>query len=187
MILQGKYLFSPKDEFNELELSNFASVVDAFERRIQGWFLNPIRQLLENDSNLFVITATECMIVDALSGFFYGLERDTMKADFIGFLSKEAGIQRIVAKEFYDRFRCGIIHQTSIKKRSSISKEVEDIYLQDDGILFFNPEGFYRKLGDYSKVYIGRLRSDKETQKNFKKRFKYLFNEEFSRDKWKHW
>ena len=52
-----------------MDLSDFSLVVDAFERRIYGWFLNPLDQFLRDDNNLFVATAIECMLVDALAGF----------------------------------------------------------------------------------------------------------------------
>ena len=60
--LRGKYLFSPTDEFKDLNLSDFVSVVDAFERRINGWFLNPIEHISQDDNNLFARAPACCII-----------------------------------------------------------------------------------------------------------------------------
>jgi len=183
--LKGKYLFSPTDQFKHMELSDFCSVVDAFERRIYGWFLNPLNHLLRDDNNLFVATAIECMLVDALAGFWFGVKKTTGD-HFVDFLEHEMGVNHQEAAEFYDRFRCGILHQTNIKKKSCISKEVKDLHL-DNGVLFFNPEGFYERLKKYFGAYLGELRSGHSCVHEFKERFRILFKDEFSGDKWILW
>lgn len=183
--LKGKYFFSPTDEFKDLDLTDFHSVVDCFERRIDGWFFEPIELLLKNDKNLFVVTATECMLVDALAGFWSGV-KESKGNDFVDFLVQRMGFTQAVAAEFYDRFRNGILHQTNIKRKGCISKEIKDLHL-DNGVLFFNPEGFYERLKEYFVTYLGELRSGHSCMHKFKKRFYILFRHEFSKDRWRSW
>ena len=184
VILEKKYLFSPEDEFQYLDLSDFSSIIDAFERRIVGWFLKPIEQLLGDDNNLFVITAIECMLVDALGGFWFG--KDTTGNDFKTFLVDRLNIRHDIADAFYKRFRNGILHQTSIKKKSVISKDVLDFHLDDD-VLFFNPESLHDRLKEYFRIYLVELRSGDSCVQEFKKRFKQLFKDEFRDYQWRHW
>lgn len=188
MLLKGKYLFSSADEFKDLDLTNFQSVLQAFERRIQLWFFGPLEKLLVQEENLFVASAIECMLIDALSGFAQGVRADTHKENFILFLQEKLNIEKRVADEFYNRFRCGILHQTNIKKKSSITDEIEIIHLQEeDNSLFFNPRGFYQLLQKYFKDYMKKVVSDKDLQINFRIRFYHLFRDEFAETKWGDW
>lgn len=179
------YLFAPNVEFNDLDLSNFLSVVDAFSQRIDGWFFEPINLLIGNECNLFVITAIECMVVDALSGFWSGA--DSTGATFTEFLTEKMNIDPSVATAFYTRFRNGIIHQTNIKMKSVISNKVKSFQFDKSGILFFNPIEFYTQLRIYFNEYLEELRSRGSGVQRFKKRFKKLFKDEFNDQEWRKW
>ena len=84
-------------------LSNSPSIVDGFERRITGWFFKPIEQLVNDDVNLFVITAIECMVADTMGGFWFG--EDSNGNDFQEFLVDRMNINPNIAETFYKRFR----------------------------------------------------------------------------------
>jgi phage baseplate assembly protein W len=186
--LEGKYLFSPTDEFKDLDLTNFPSIVGAFERRIQGWFFDPLRRLLSDEKNFFIAAALECVLVDALSGFAYGIFGDTHKDDFVKFLVENLNIPEDAAIEFYTRFRCGILHQTNIKKSSCLTKEVETLYFQlEDDRLFFNPQGFFELPEKYFESYVRRLKVESDHQIRFRKRFSYLFAYDIEEPKWRAW
>lgn len=178
------YLFAPNIEFKDLDLSDFLSIVEAFRQRIEGWFFEPIGQLMGNKDNLFVITSIECMIVDALRGFWSG--KDSSGVDFVDFLVKCLKIRSDIAEEFYKRFRNGILHQTNIKKKSVISESVRDFLFDNTGVLFFNPIGFYDQLRVYFNEYLKELKS-RNGVLNFKKRFKSLFKDEFNDQEWRQW
>ncbi len=146
-MIKGKYLFSPRDELRDLDINNFPSIIEASERRIQGWFFNPLEKFLADNNDFFMAPAVECILVDALTGFFFGISGDTHKDDFTAFLSQNLYVQKEDATEFYLRFRCGLLHQANIKKCSSITTEVESLYLQkENDVLFINPIGFRKQL-----------------------------------------
>lgn len=50
MRLRGKYFFSPKDEFKDLDLNNFNSIIESFDHRIEGWYFKPLGKLLGDES-----------------------------------------------------------------------------------------------------------------------------------------
>lgn len=184
---QGRYLFSPSDEFKDLDLSDFPSIVDSFERRIRGWFLNPIEPMLEDNNSLFAATAVECLLVETLSGFVKWTIGDTNREDFIRFLEEELKVNREVAEEFYIRFRCGILYQGNIKEKSCITDEIDIFLLQEDGVLFFNPKGFFELLCSYFDQYLAKLKLEEGLQVCFRNRFYHFFREKFDEDKWAVW
>ena len=189
MRLKGRYFFSPKDEFKDLDLNNFATIIEGFERRIRGWYFEPLQKLLEDESSLFVASAVECMLADTLSGFFYGLEKETNREDFIAFLEYALDFSNAISRAFYERFRCGILHQTYIKEKSCISTELEidALYLDDNDSLFFNPRIFFKLLSKFFTSYLNELQNDINTQIKFRKHFKFLFNKEYSLGEWTPW
>lgn len=188
MRLDGKYFFSPTDEFKNLDLNEFNQIVGAFERRIRGWFFEPLEKMLAKESELFIASAVECMLVDSLSGFVYG-RRNTTNTDFTSFVRSELKFPEPIASAFYDRFRCGILHQTSIKEKSCISLELEheSLHLDDNNVLFFNPRNFYVMLRKYFAYYMEKLQQDVSTQINFREHFKHLFEKEYSPIEWIPW
>lgn len=182
--IQG-YLFAPGVEFKQLNLSDFQSVVNPFEKRMLGWFFNPIEQLIGNENNFFVITAIECMVVDALSGFWYG--DNGSEKNFTKFLVERLNVRSDFAEAFYLRFRNGIVHQTNIKQKSMISTKVKDFQFDSSNVLSFNPIDFYNRLRAYFDQYLTELKSRSNGVDNFKTRFKQLFKEEFSNKEWEQW
>jgi hypothetical protein len=179
------YMFAPNVEFRDLDLSDFQSVVKAFGQRMDGWFFKPINRLFGYENNLFVITAIECMVVDTLSGFWYG--DSGTKKNFTDFLVERMNIHPDIANAFYLRFRCGIVHQTNIKENSVISEKVKDFQLDNSNVLYFNPIGFFVQLITYFDKYLKELGSRSDGVQSFKRRFKQLFNDEFDDNQWQEW
>ena len=66
-------------------------------------------------------------------------------------------------------------------------KEIKDLHLENDGVLFFNPDGFYERLKEYFREYLAELRSGDSCVREFKKRFKNLFKDEFRDHQWRLW
>lgn len=177
MELKGKDYFSPKYEFRKLR-KNPGLILDAFKDRIEGWYFKPIETLLKNPQNDFVVVAIECMLIDALSGYRYGTKGDTDRETYARFLKESIKCDDFTAREFYRRFRCGILHETRIKKRSYIARRrIRRIKYEGDR-LFLNPVGLYKVLRKYFYEYLESLKRNKELMNNFAKRFDYLFKEE---------
>jgi len=116
--------------------------IEIFKDRIVGRFLDPIDKLVGTESDLasersygFVVMAIDCLLVETIGAFYEGLldtlgkSRETI-VDFLmtnphfssDFHSKDQ------VENFYYDFRCGILHQAEIGRKSrvwSISKLVE--------------------------------------------------------------
>lgn len=184
---QIRYLFSPTLEFKDLDLSDFPSVVNAFEQRMKCWFLNPIEQILQDDNNLFVATAIECIFIESLSSFLYGGPFGSSKENvFRDFIHEELGVPEKTAEEFYLRFCSGILSEANIRGKSAMTDQIEHFFLAEDGRFLFSPS-FFKLLQSYFNEYMKRLRSEPELQMNFRKRFISLFWKNFSEEKWVDW
>jgi hypothetical protein len=182
-------LFSSVDEFKDLDLKNYPEILKAFDRRIEGWFFHPLEKLLADQTDNIMSCASECMLVDSLAGFYYGLQRNNRPEHFISFMKDGFDIPNFLAVPFYIRFRCGILHQTFIKERSCVTLDLEDsaLFLDENNVLFFNPRLFYSDLDTYFKGYVKKLQTNADCERNFRVHFKFMFENEFAARDWANW
>lgn len=90
--VQTERYFERERRYSEITWSSFADVVDAFERRIRGWYTQPIEILLERGLTesvklevrqktgrqdgghySFTVMAMTCALIDTLSQYRYGM------------------------------------------------------------------------------------------------------------------
>lgn len=90
--VQAERYFERDRRYNEITWSAFAEVVDAFDRRIRGWYMEPIELLMERGTRKwskclvrwligrqdgghysFTVMAMTCALIDTLSQYRYGL------------------------------------------------------------------------------------------------------------------
>jgi len=192
----GEKKFSPNCTFDDLKDAEIDKLIDAFIDRMKGWYFQPLKSLLGLDTEKtkgdydFISLAIECMLIDALAGYFYGIERNTGKCSFIVFLIENLGFKSYKeAEKFYEDFRCGIVHETRIKKSGFVSrKEKFPHYWIVNDKLYVNPVKLFTELKSFFIWYCDKLlEEDKENiiRKNFLRRFRYLFkdHEELKRGK----
>lgn len=123
-----------KDITSNIDWTNIEEVIDAFERRIQTWYLDPAEILIDKmPGKEFIITNIGCILVDTLSQFREGAEAHDPKV-FKGFTEEHfpdfdeslpktipshlvvASIHEVdtVSEAFYSGFRCGLAHSGTI-------------------------------------------------------------------------
>jgi len=111
---------------------DLAKIIDAFERRIRGWYIEPIEYLFTHHDPghfAFAIMAMNCLLIDTLSQFETGEPEGTpdIFKEFVRLnLPNYSGSVSIdhyrpgrasptalvdVADVLYHGFRCGILHQ----------------------------------------------------------------------------
>lgn len=123
-----------KDIVSNIDWSNIDEVIDAFERRIQSWYLDPAEILIdEMPGNGSIITNIGCILVDTLSQFRHGKDSHdapVYKAfteehfpDFDHPMPKVIPSHLVVgsnydvdtvSEAFYSGFRCGLAHSGTI-------------------------------------------------------------------------
>ena len=76
---QDKKLFSPKWTFEMLRDAEIDELIKAFIDRMEGWYFQPLEFLLRRSTGEakgdydFISLAIECMLIDALAGYYYGI------------------------------------------------------------------------------------------------------------------
>lgn len=137
-VMQKDRFFNRHQKYVDIDWKSLSVVSDAFRKRIDDWYLEPIRRLKkESDGGHFAFTAMalNCLMIDTLSQYEYGLAesdgrkfkqfvRDYLKA-YSGQLkvpiqyprlNKKTGAiitfaHKTVEDVLWAGFRCGILHQ----------------------------------------------------------------------------
>jgi hypothetical protein len=131
--VQTERYFEKAQKYSEINWDNFAEVVDAFELRIKGWYIDPAEHLLQHSGHYsFTVMATTCLLIDALSQYRYGklFSKGEHFKDFVkDFLPSYNGDlpshvlhydhnhnprgKRIkkFSEVLWNGFRCGILHE----------------------------------------------------------------------------
>jgi hypothetical protein len=183
-----------KDLTSNIDWTNIEEVIDAFERRIRSWYLDPADILIEQmPGKEFIITNIGCILADTISQFREGAEAHNAQVfkgfteehfpDFDEPLSKTipshlvvASIHEVdtVSEAFYSGFRCGLAHSGTILAFGGHSVDT-------DGQLYevhFEPDEPMRHCYDeetdekYPFVVINPIRLIEEIEEAF---MEYLF------------
>ena len=121
-------LDSPENVWNK--------AVDIFIDRINSRYFYAIGKLMENESRYemlkygFAIVTLQCSLIDTLSKFRYGADRQNNEKKFKDFL-KEYFIfganAEVLAKKVYKDIRCGLVHSGSTDNKSGLSCEMIEL------------------------------------------------------------
>lgn len=123
-------IFSPDVLYSAIEWRSLRKVVEAFDRRIREWYVQPARALESTSGHYaFAVMALNCLLIDTLSQFFSG-EPESKRSVFISFVRSKlpafsqtlsVPIKRPagrnlddVAQVLYFGFRCGILHEAHV-------------------------------------------------------------------------
>lgn len=182
-------------EWQRLRLDDPASpdwgrAVEILRERIQRRFLDAVDYLISAEELKpsterrfgFVILAIDCLLVETFGAFIEGLE-DTdrkSKATFCKFLTTRSEFARdftnkALAKQFYEEFRCGVLHQAEVGGESKIWS-VGPLLQVDSGRITVNRSEFHRRLKADFETYLRELLDPANTslRKNFRKKMDFI-------------
>lgn len=131
--VQANRYFTKTQKYSDVDWSDFDAVVDAFQQRINNWYIDAATALADaTGHHAFSIMAIDCLLIDTLSQFATGQLSSTANT-FKSFISDHLAnfnaslanpIQHddhnrqatltTVADVIYHGFRCGILHQAHI-------------------------------------------------------------------------
>lgn len=205
MEVLGEYYIArniKREDFQNLALSIdskesvWKTAIDIFNARIEGRFFNQIRVLLGNgsneiiDMNGFAITALECLLIETLAQFFFGVNtsRNYSKANssgrrtgrwnstdcYIDFLKGELPeiFSASLANDFYTLIRCGILHSAQTKPGSCLSCQTERTVWKENEMFFVSvvklAEALYSYFDEYKKRLLDPL--EQTLRENFIKK-----------------
>ena len=185
MRIQDTVYFSPNTRLGELDLSNRKHLIDAFKERVESYYFHPIEVLNKNRS-AFAAGAIECLLIDAFARYVTE-EKDDSKRGAIGrriikWCKNHLHIDNQTAKNFYEFFRCGLLHESHIKGFGQFTFDISfgnPISLEQD-YLIVNPKHLLDSLKDYFSKFTYHLLNDDEAYATFFARIRSDFESEIN-------
>lgn len=140
---------------------------ELFRLRIKSRYLEPIDLLIENDSKRtptdrkygFTILAIDCLLIETLQAFREGSTdtKSKSKKMFINFLTQRKSFRKYFnsdeAEDFYDDFRCGILHQAEVMGDSLLWSVGMVKGKKFDGTPYINRTKIHEYIGEEVGLY----------------------------------
>lgn len=166
---------------------DWARAVDIFRCRMYERFIEPIdfligseKEKLPNERRFgFTILAVDCLLVETLGAFIDGLEDTIGKsmATYRKFLTSRFAehFKDELADQFYEQFRCGILHQAEIGGDSRVWS-VGPLLQVDGGNITVNRTAFHNRLKEELERYVAELQDPKnaELRANFRRKMDFI-------------
>ena len=187
--LHGRLYFAPQIPMESVPLDDPHALVEAVERRIEGFFVRPIRKLEElPDTETGALFASALLVaaliestarLDGLPGSQSSIAA-WLEARVDG-MSREVVIRgkpSTVAAVFETRFRHALAHEGYVASRGRLSRELSGIYDIDGDIVTLNPFALSNAVRDAIDVWMRELRSGSRDIGAFQYRVRTQFEEE---------
>lgn len=164
--------------------------IDIFEARIGGRYVEPVDAMIQSEAQVqnprnrkygFAVLAIDCLLIEAFYAFINGLKhtRNQSRNAFTTFLTTRPLFQRhftaALAGQFYDEYRCGILHQAEVQG-DSIIWSVGAMMRIDGGGLVINRNAFHEALKNEITSYVNDLRKNPGTHSRamFRRKMNYV-------------
>jgi len=159
MRIEDIIYFSPNLRLEELAIDNKGMLLQAFKERIESYYFEPIDILVDN-KQAFASGALQCILIDAFAR--YRQAKNGVKIRFVEWCEHYLELDNEIATEFYEFFRCGLLHETHIKKFGQFSfddpfrRPVQKI----SQFIIVNPIHLSLRLKSYFQQFIQDLETD---------------------------
>jgi hypothetical protein len=170
------------------------AINEYFMKRLELRFLHPIKVLQENGTFVgegFSIMVILCSLIEFLESTYQGKiynytrnnklkkhEYSSSKAMFISFLLNRQPFSkyfdRDLVEEFYSNIRCGLLHEASTKGGWRIEAKSRNGTFVDKNKKIVYRDNFEEAIRRYISDYRVELKSNKECQKAFIRKFNSL-------------
>ena len=168
---------------------SWATARDIFRRRIAGRYLDPVAVLVAAESDMpalrrrfgFAVLAIDCLLVETLQAFRWGVRHTKYRSReaFQTFLTERPGFSphfdSKAANQFYDDYRCGILHQAEVAG-ASLVWTVGDLVQRNRAGLIVNRTMFHDTLVAEIELYIEALKAvgEETLRANFRAKMDYI-------------
>ena len=158
---------------------NWDNAIAIIKDRFDSRFFSHITLIEKNKFSGFLIMSIDCLIIETMMQFYLGVRdtevsyrRNQIKA-FEDFFEHSSHFNADFdtpdkRQEFYRQFRCGLLHQAEVKKKSLIKISQPLLTLVNNNAsegLIINRKKFHEKLLLEFNDYLEKLRNN---QTNFK-------------------
>jgi hypothetical protein len=188
-----------KDWYEAKKSGDWDKMIQMFRDRINGRYLNFIKQMKEQPYSGFAVMALGCALLETLHQFYKGLEssnhakwdggRPMNNTNFYvlflmesSFVFKDHFKDRSHAVTFYDHFRCGLIHQAETKGGSKIRRKKGALLFEptNDGLIVYR-ETFVDLLEREIISYVEHLKANDvpSLRERFTQKMDYICHVQF--------
>ena len=142
--------FSPRFSFAKLDLDDPATLIDALQDRVEGYYLKPAARCLAS-GDTFAGGLVCCAAIDFLSLVC----EDKRPSDWLNTHVPEFNKHAGVADEFWIHFRHGLMHEGYIKSQGQFSLHAPELLMNEGPAIVINPqllvEAVDRAFREYSQ------------------------------------
>lgn len=159
--------------------------IEIFVDRIESRYFFAIDKLIENpDRNQmrklgFAIVTLQCSLIDTLSKFRYGLNKQKNQERFTSFLQEYFIFDsnaEVLAKKVYKDIRCGLVHSGSTDNMSGLSCDLRKLVtILPNEAISLDIIVLDNKLRSYFSEYIKKLKDKEESE--LRENFVQIMNE----------
>jgi hypothetical protein len=169
--------------------SDWSRAISIVRERIYGRYFDPVDHLIAVEQQEpavrrrfgFAIIAIDCLLIETFGAFVEGLETTDgkSKVTFCKFLTTrpkfKAAFTEDLARQFYEEFRCGILHQAEVGGASKVWS-VGDLAQSSGGTLTINRTELHKTLKDDFDQYLADLAqpSNVDLRRNFRKKMDFI-------------
>jgi len=175
MRVDKRLFFAPGIEFKELKWEDIDSLTYAFSQRIEGFYLEPTRILLDSGQAFGsgVLCAT---IIDFLAAFSENTTANVGQR-YERWLKQNMGEfnqpnpddkSTSLAKRFYDEFRNGLVHEGRIKNAGQFSFENEQMIVFANDAMIIHPVFLFNSTVQAYGTYIQSINQDEFSRQKFR-------------------
>ena len=163
------FKFSPDFRLEEINKDN---VLDAFRDRIEKYYFKPIKMLNVKKCG-FAAIGLLASLIDILVKTKYHLTGHKSRREYESWLQEKLGFEKKCAKDFYEDFRCGLLHSGCIESGGQVSYKTSKLYIIYKGHHFVNPEILLEKIKHHFYEFI-KDEDPTELFKYFEKKLKEI-------------
>ncbi len=172
--------FAPNVRLKELDLSDKDTLINAFEKRVRGFYLEPIKEL--NDKKMaFAAGIIEFSMIDALARYsdnYISKGKEKAGKRIVKMLSHIFQVKKEIAQKTYNDFRNGLLHENHIGNCGCFDYNSSKSLSLEQECVIVNPLKFQEEFEEYFEKYLEELKTDTITYNKFFSNIKVDFGEE---------
>lgn len=168
--------FSPNYKFEDIDLNDKELLIDAFEDRVKGFYLEPA-SILNAQKKAFATGILCVTLIDSLSRLHEN-QNNVGDRMAIWLINNIPEFNKDLAKNFYKNFRNGLVHEGRIKNGCQFSCETNRLVHQEEEIVVINVDLLLKRIYYVFDLYITQLRNDHDKFRVLKKQIEGDFSKD---------
>ena len=181
--------FSPRYKFIDIDWNDKERLLEAFQDRILGFFLDPAKNLNEKKfafaSGILCVTTIDCLarIETGLNATGKRI-KNWLESNIKEFNQPDPdNPSQSIAYRFYKEFRNGLVHEGHITNAGQFSYDSDKLihfYSKKSGkkVMIINPELLLNEIQNSFDKYFEKLQKDESAFESFKKNIINIFKDD---------